>query len=154
MAHVLVINSSLSGENGQSTQLSQQFLASLPAGFTTETLDLVQDSFSHLTMTEIGAWMTPESDRTDEQKALAALSDNAIAQIQKADAIVIGVPMYNFGVPSQLKAYFDRLARAGVTFTYTETGPVGLLQDKPVFIFATRGGLYQGTPDGLTNSVC
>ena len=145
MAHVLVINSSLSGEKGQSTQLSQEFLASLPTGFTTETLDLVQDSYPHLTMTEIGAWMTPASDRTEEQKALAALSDDAIAQIQKADAIVIGVPMYNFGVPSQLKAYFDRLARAGITFKYTETGPVGLLQDKPVFIFATRGGLYQGT---------
>ncbi len=145
MAHVLVINSSLSGEKGQSTQLSQEFLASLPKGFTTETLDLVQDSYPHLTMTEIGAWMTPASDRTEEQKALAALSDDAIAQIQKADAIVIGVPMYNFGVPSQLKAYFDRLARAGITFKYTETGPVGLLQDKPVFIFATRGGLYQGT---------
>ena len=65
MAHVLVINSSLSGEKGQSTQLSQEFLASLPAGFTTETLDLVQDSYPHLTMTEIGAWMTPESDRSE-----------------------------------------------------------------------------------------
>ncbi|MBU2343966.1 MAG: NAD(P)H-dependent oxidoreductase, partial [Gammaproteobacteria bacterium] len=146
MAHVLVINSSISGDKGQSTQLSQQFLASLPAGFTTETLDLVQDSYPHLTMTEMAAWMTPESDRSDEQNALAALSDQAIAQIRKADAIVIGVPMYNFGVPSQLKAYFDRLARAGITFKYTESGPVGLLQDKPVFIFATRGGLYQGTP--------
>ena len=145
MKQILVINSSISGDKGQSTQLSQQFLASLPAGFSTETLDLVQDSYPHLTMAEMGAWMTPESDRSDEQKALAALSDNAIAQIQKADAIVIGVPMYNFGVPSQLKAYFDRLARAGITFKYTETGPVGLLQDKPVFIFATRGGLYQGT---------
>lgn len=145
MAHVLVINSSISGDKGQSTQLSHQFLASLPSGFSTETLDLVQDSYPHLTMAEMGAWMTPESDRSDEQKALAALSDNAIAQIQKADAIVIGVPMYNFGVPSQLKAYFDRLARAGITFKYTEAGPIGLLQDKPVFIFATRGGIYQGT---------
>lgn len=145
MAHVLVINSSISGDKGQSTQLSQQFLASLPSGFSTETLDLVQDSYPHLTMAEMAAWMTPESDRSDEQKALAALSDNAIAQIQKADAIVIGVPMYNFGVPSQLKAYFDRLARAGITFKYTETGPIGLLQDKPVFVFATRGGFYQGT---------
>lgn len=146
MANILVINSSLSGENGQSSQLSQQFLASLPADTQVDTLDLVQDSYPHLTMTEIGAWMTAESDRTDEQKALAALSDSAIAQIKKADAVVIGVPMYNFGVPSQLKAYFDRLARAGITFAYTENGPVGLLQDKPVFLFATRGGLYQGTP--------
>lgn len=145
MAHILVINSSISGDKGQSNQLSQQFLAALPAGTQVETVDLVEQSYPHLTMQEIGAWMTAEAERTDEQKALAALSDNAIAQVQKADAIVIGVPMYNFAVPSQLKAYFDRLARAGVTFKYTETGPVGLLQDKPVFIFATRGGLYQGT---------
>lgn len=146
MAHILVINSSLSGDKGQSTQLSQQFLASLPQGFTTQTLDLVQDSYPHLTMSEMAAWMTAESDRSAEQKTLAALSDNAIAQIEKADAIVVGLPMYNFGVPSQLKAYFDRLARAGITFKYTESGPVGLLKNKPVFIFATRGGLYQGTP--------
>ncbi|WP_337843629.1 NAD(P)H-dependent oxidoreductase [Rheinheimera sp.] len=146
MAHILVINSSISGDKGQSTQLSQQFLQQLPAGFSLETLDVAQDSYPHLAMAEIGAWMTPESDRTPEQKALAALSDNAIAQVKKADAIVIGVPMYNFGIPSQLKAYFDRLARAGITFKYTETGPVGLLDDKPVIVLATRGGLYQGTP--------
>ncbi|MFC4656391.1 FMN-dependent NADH-azoreductase [Rheinheimera marina] len=145
MAHILVINSSISGDKGQSTQLSQQFLQQLPAGFSLETLDVAQDSYPHLAMAEIGAWMTPESDRTPEQKALAALSDNAIAQVKKADAIVIGVPMYNFGIPSQLKAYFDRLARAGITFKYTETGPVGLLDDKPVIVLATRGGLYQGT---------
>ncbi|WP_337881446.1 NAD(P)H-dependent oxidoreductase [Rheinheimera sp.] len=145
MAHILVINSSISGDKGQSNQLSQQFLQQLPAGFSVDTLDVAQDSYPHLAMAEIGAWMTPESDRTPEQKALAALSDNAIAQVKKADAIVIGVPMYNFGIPSQLKAYFDRLARAGITFKYTETGPVGLLDDKPVIVLATRGGLYQGT---------
>ena len=68
-----------------------------------------------------------------------------IARIKAADVIVLGVPMYNFGVPSQLKALLDRVARAGITFKYTEQGPVGLLDDKPVVIFATRGGVYQGT---------
>jgi len=64
----------------------------------------------------------------------------------QADAIVLGVPMYNFGVPSQLKAYFDQIARAGVTFKYTETGPVGLLEDKPVYVLAARGGLHKDQP--------
>ena len=60
--------------------------------------------------------------------------------------MVLGLPMYNFGVPSQLKAYFDHIARAGVTFNYTEKGPVGQLTGKKVVVFATRGGLYAGTP--------
>lgn len=145
MATILVINSSISAEKGQSSQLAQQFLQQLPQEYRVETLDIAQNSYPHLTMAEMGAWMTPVSERTEEQQALAALSDEAIAQVKNADAIVIGVPMYNFGVPSQLKAYFDRLARAGITFQYTETGPVGLLADKPVIVLATRGGLYAGT---------
>jgi len=146
MATILVIHSSISGDKGKSSQLSQQFLDSLPAGHDIETLDLVEDSYPHLTMQEMAAWMTPEAERTAEQKALASLSDKAVAQVKRADAIVIGVPMYNFAVPSQLKTYFDRLARAGITFKYTEKGAVGLLDDKPVIILATRGGMYQGTP--------
>ena len=63
-----------------------------------------------------------------------------------ADVLVLGVPMYNFGAPSTLKAYFDRIARAGVTFRYTASGPEGLLTGKKAYIFATRGGLYAGTP--------
>jgi FMN-dependent NADH-azoreductase len=66
--------------------------------------------------------------------------------LKRADVIVLGLPMYNFGVPSTLKAYFDHIARAGVTFKYTEKGPVGLLTGKKAYVFATRGGLYLGTP--------
>jgi FMN-dependent NADH-azoreductase len=73
-------------------------------------------------------------------------SDALIAELKQADTLVLGLPMYNFGVPSQLKAYFDHVARAGVTFTYTEKGPVGLLTGKQAYVFAARGGLYQGTP--------
>ena len=69
-----------------------------------------------------------------------------IDELSRADVIVIGLPMYNFGVPSTLKAYFDHIARAGVTFRYTDKGPVGLLRGKKVFVFAARGGLYAGTP--------
>lgn len=145
MKNILVVHSSISGEQGQSNQLIEQFVQQLPAGIHRTDLDLVALAQPHLTMTEIGAWMTPAAERSPEQQALAALSDDAIAAVTAADVILIGVPMYNFGVPSQLKAWLDRLARAGITFKYTEQGPVGLLADKPVVFFATRGGLYQGT---------
>ncbi|MGH8764912.1 MAG: FMN-dependent NADH-azoreductase, partial [Burkholderiales bacterium] len=72
--------------------------------------------------------------------------DGLIDELRRADTIVLGLPMYNFGVPSTLKAYFDHIARAGVTFRYTETGPVGLLTGKKAYVLATRGGLYAGTP--------
>ena len=75
-----------------------------------------------------------------------AYSDTLIDELKQADVIVFGLPMYNFGVPSQLKAYFDHIARAGVTFKYTDKGPVGLLTGKKVYVFAARGGLYAGTP--------
>lgn len=146
MKKVLVVQSSVSGEKGQSAQLIEQFIAQLPAGFSRQDLDLVSAAWPHLTMAEMAAWMTPADERTPAQTALAALSDDAIAQVQSADVILVGVPMYNFGVPSQLKAWFDRLARAGITFKYTAEGPVGLLADKPVVLFATRGGLYKDLP--------
>ncbi len=147
MKQVLVINSSISGDKGHSVQLAQQFLAQLPQGsFSIDTLDLHSTPLPHLEMAEIAAWMTPAGQRSAEQQQLAAVSDDIIARVQAADVIVLGVPMYNFGIPSQLKALLDRIARAGITFKYTEQGPVGLLEDKPVVVFATRGGLYQGTP--------
>ena len=73
-------------------------------------------------------------------------TDTLIDELKQADVIVLGLPMYNFGVPSQLKSYFDHIARAGVTFKYTEKGPVGQLTGKKVYVFAARGGLYAGTP--------
>jgi FMN-dependent NADH-azoreductase len=77
---------------------------------------------------------------------VAQYSENLIEEIKQADVIVLGLPMYNFGVPSQLKAYFDHIARAGLTFRYTAQGPVGLLGGKKVYVFAARGGLYAGSP--------
>lgn len=146
MRNILVVNSSISGEKGQSSQLINNFVSALPATAQVQELDLNQAGLTHLTMPEIAAWMTPEGDRTAEQQQLAAVSDGLIAQVKAADVILIGVPMYNFGVPSQLKAWFDRIARAGVTFKYTDKGPVGLLDDKPVVFFLTRGGLYKDLP--------
>jgi FMN-dependent NADH-azoreductase len=146
MKQILVINSSINGDKGHSAQLAQQFIAQLPqGGFKLDTLDLNITPVPHLEMAEMAAWMTPAEQRSSAQHQLAAISDDIIARIKAADVIIVGVPMYNFGVPSQLKALLDRVARAGVTFKYTEQGPVGLLDDKPVVIFATRGGVYQGT---------
>ena len=146
MKEVLVITSSISGDNGHSTTLSKAFIAKLGNDINLTEIDINAARMPHLMMTELAAWMTPASDRTAEQQQLASYSDKLIEQVQTADVIVLGVPMYNFGIPSQLKSLLDRLARAGVTFKYTENGPVGLLADKPVIILATRGGLYQGTP--------
>lgn len=146
MKQIFLINSSINGDKGHSVQLAQQFLTELPAGsFNLDTLDLNITPVPHLEMAEIAAWMTTAEQRSVEQQQLAAMSDDIIARIKAADVIILGVPMYNFGVPSQLKALLDRVARAGITFKYTEQGPVGLLEDKPVVIFATRGGVYQGT---------
>lgn len=148
MKNVLVINSSLNQEKGNSNKLSQKLIERLQsAGHTSiNQRNLADTDLPHLTVEEMTAWGTAASARTVEQTKLAALSDTFINEIQQADAIVIGMPMYNFGVPSTFKAWIDRVARAGITFKYTETGPQGLLTDKKVYILAARGGIYAGTP--------
>lgn len=149
MSTLLQINSSLFGENGNSSQLSQEFVASWQAQHPTSEIivrDFAKEDVPHLNAERVQALFTPAEKRTAEQQAVVDYSDKLIAEIQKADAVVIGVPLYNFGVPSTLKAYFDHIARAGVTFKYTETGPVGLLTDKPVYVIATRGGVHKGQP--------
>ena len=100
----------------------------------------------HLDAERFGAFIAKPEDRSATQREVVAYSDELIGELRRADVIVLGLPMYNFGVPSQLKAYFDHIARAGVTFRYTERGPVGLLSGKKAYVFATRGGVYAGTP--------
>jgi len=147
MSTLLQINSSLFSDNGNSSTLSNEFvqnwLAKHPEGQVV-VRDLAKNPIPHLDANIVSAFFTPAENRSAEQQAIVEFSDTLIAEIQTADAIVIGVPLYNFGVPSTLKAYFDQLARAGVTFKYTETGPVGLLNDKPVYIIAARGGFHVG----------
>lgn len=108
--------------------------------------DLTGEPVPHLSETTLNAFFTPPEQRDPSLQAAARLSDELIAEIQGADVIVIGVPMYNFGIPSTLKAYFDHIARAGITFRYTANGPEGLLQGKRAIILAARGGKYSGTP--------
>lgn len=149
MATLLQVNSSLFGNNGNSSLLSQEFVQHWKAQNPTGEVvlrDFAKEDIPHLDATRVQALFTPAENRTPEQQAVVDYSDKIIAEIKAADVIVIGVPLYNFGIPSTLKAYFDHIARAGVTFKYTETGPVGLLENKPVYIIATRGGVHKGQP--------
>lgn len=146
MSKLLHIKASVFGDDGQSSQLAAHYIGQWQQRTPNNEVvvrDLIGDGVPHLDGAVVGAFFTPQEQRSDEQQAIVARSDRLIQEIRDADEIVLGLPLYNFGVPSQMKAYFDHLARAGVTFKYTETGPVGLIDDKPVRIFATRGGLYK-----------
>jgi FMN-dependent NADH-azoreductase len=100
----------------------------------------------HLDAGRFGAFLAKPGDRTAAQQAVVAHSDVLIAELKRADVVVLGLPMYNFGLPSTLKAYFDHIARTGETFRYTDKGSVGLVTGKEVYVFTARGGLYDGTP--------
>jgi len=149
MKTLLQIKSSLFSDGGQSSRLAARYIAQWQAANhrgQVITRDLAKDPVPHLTAERFGAFLAKPEDRTLAQAADAAYSDGLIDELKRADVIVLGLPMYNFGVPSSLKAYFDHVARAGVTFRYTEKGPVGLLTGKQAIVIATRGGLYAGTP--------
>jgi FMN-dependent NADH-azoreductase len=149
MKTLLQIQSSLFNGSGQSSTLSREFVEAWSAahpGSRVIKRDLAADPVPHLTAERFQAFLAAPAARTPEQQAIAGYSDALIEELRAADVIVIGLPMYNFGVPSTLKAYFDHVARAGITFRYTEKGPQGLLTGKKVYVFATRGGLYEGSP--------
>jgi FMN-dependent NADH-azoreductase len=144
---ILQINTSLFSAGGESSRLADQLVASLREqnpGAELVVRDLVKDPVPHLDADRFAAFTA--KDRTAEQQTVVAYSDALIGELRRADTLVLGLPMYNFGVSSQLKAYFDHIARAGVTFKYTDKGAVGLLTGKKAYVLATRGGLYAGTP--------
>ena len=93
----------------------------------------------------VNANFTPADTRTEAQTATLALSDSLVGELQAADTVVIGVPIYNFGVPAALKAWIDQVARAGVTFKYTEQGPRGLLEGKRAIVVIASGGTKSGS---------
>ncbi|WP_374475576.1 FMN-dependent NADH-azoreductase [Zoogloea sp.] len=149
MTTLLKINASLFSTQGQSSQLAERFVAARLAAtpdLKVISRDLGAAPVPHLDAARFLSFLAKPEERSAEQQAVVAYSDALIEEIRQADEIVIGLPMYNFGVPSTLKAWFDHIARAGVTFRYTATGPEGLLTGKKVTIFAARGGLYAGTP--------
>ncbi|MFB9869117.1 FMN-dependent NADH-azoreductase [Vreelandella sulfidaeris] len=143
----LVITSSILADNGQSNALANYFVdqANQRSNVTVTQRDVVKNALPHLDIAELGAWQTAAAERSEEQKALAVHSDEMLAELRANDVLVIAVPMYNLGIPSQLKAWFDRVLRAGETFRYTENGPQGLVEGKRAIILAARGGMYAGT---------
>ena len=145
--NILQINSSVRGDASASTRLANSIVARLKTLAPDATLS-VRETGQQPILDEaaLGALFTPAEQRTPEQAARVAIDDATIAEVQAADVIVIGVPMYNFGVPVQLKAWIDAIAKAGVTFRYTANGPEGLLKGKKVYLALARGGLYKDTP--------
>jgi len=147
---ILQINASARREGANSTKVAnrvtERLLAANP-GATVTVRDLAAEPLPVLDEAGLGALFTPAEQRSAEQAALAARFDAAIAELQAHDTLVLGVAMYNFGVTVQLKSWIDAIARAGVTFKYTETGPVGLVEGKTVYAACARGGLYRGTPN-------
>jgi FMN-dependent NADH-azoreductase len=148
MTTLLQINASIHADHGQSSQLATKFVQAFANRHPDARIvvrDLASDTVPHLSAERFAAFLSKPGERSAAQSDVVAYSDTLIGELKQADVIVLGLPMYNFGVPSQLKAYFDHIARAGETFRYTATGPVGLLTGKKVYVFAARGGLYAGT---------
>jgi len=148
MTTLLQLNSSIFSSGGQSSQLANEFVTTWHANNPDAQIkirDLANDPLPHLDAQRVSAFFTQPDARNPEQQVFIDESDALINEIKQSEIIVIGLPMYNFGIPSTLKAYFDQIARAGVTFRYTENGPEGLLRGKKVYIFAARGGIYAGT---------
>ena len=150
MSTLLYVRTSLYGAQGASSQLAERFVAEWrvrnPGGHVI-TRDLAADPAPHLTAERFQAFNTRPEERTAEHQSVVDYSDALIDELRVADTIVLAVPMYNFGVPSTLRTYFDHVARAGVTFRYTSAGPEGLLTGRRAYVFVTRGGIYGGEHD-------
>jgi FMN-dependent NADH-azoreductase len=136
----LQINTSIFGAGGQSTQLADRFASGLGGELVVR--DLAKDPVPHLDAQRFGAFLAKPEARSPAQRAVVEYSDQLIGELRDADTVVLALPMYNFGVPSTLRAYFDHIARAGVTFKYTEKGAIGLLTGKRAYVFVARGGMY------------
>lgn len=148
--NILQINSSARAAASHSTGLAKLLVERLQrqhpdARLTVRDLGLTPQPM--LDEKALQALFTPAAQRTSEQAARVALDDALIAEIQGAEIVVLGVPMYNFGVPAQLKNWIDAIARVQVTFRYTDQGAQGLLQGKKVYVALTRGGIYRDTPN-------
>ncbi len=142
---LLHIDSSILGEHSVSRQLTKDTVAqwvSNHPGTTVEYLDLAVDTPSHLSADSLGFRAPAGAELTDVQKRENVISEALVTQFLAADVIVVGAPLYNFSIPSQLKSWVDRIAQVGRTFKYTETGPQGLAGGKTVIVASTRGGLY------------
>ena len=146
MKNVLRVTTGLFEESSVTSILMEELLVQLQAGG--ENFQIVERNFRenpvpHLDADWLQALSTPAADRSEEQQTKVNYSDSLIAEIQAADTLVIALPMYNFSVPSMLKAWIDHISRAGVTFKYTTAGAEGLLQDKKVYLVSAMGGVHE-----------
>lgn len=147
--NILQINTSARSTGAQSSALADAVVARLRERHPDAVLtlrDLARTPHPELDEAALQALFTPDSGRSPAQQARVALDDTLIAELQAADVLVLGVPMYNLGVPVQLKNWIDAVSRARVTFRYTEHGAEGLLTGKRVVVALTRGGRYRDTP--------
>ncbi len=149
MQQILVIQSSAR----QAGSLSREYTANLVARLQAQhpearvvTRDLAAQTLPHLDEILLNGWMKPVDQQTDAERAASDRSNELVDELLASDVVVIGSPMYNFGITSTLKAWFDHVLLAGRTFKYTETGPVGLTPDRKVFVVTSRGGRHQGMP--------
>ena len=151
MSNVLVIQSSILGAYSQSTKLLDTFSVEWKQKHPADNIvvrDLAADTLPVLDG-EIIAALGGNGELNERQKAAAELSLKLIDEIKAADYVVVAVPMYNFGIPVQLKTWFDMICRAGITFSYSETGPQGHLTGKKVLVVTTTGGAHRNTATDL-----
>lgn len=145
MTTILRLDSSARRTGSASRELASRLIDRLTGDTVVIARDLA-DGVPLLGESTLAAMWTPPADRTDDHRAELAVADAYIDELMTADAIVIGMPIYNFGPPAALKAWADLVARAGTTFRYTEHGPEGLIADKPVFVVVASGGVPVGSP--------
>jgi FMN-dependent NADH-azoreductase len=152
MSKLLHIDSSILGSNSVSRQLTAQIVASWRAAHPATDvsyLDLAVQTPGHFSADAMGCRLPPSSAQlTDAQKRENALSEALVSQFLASDVVVIGAPLYNFSIPTQLKAWIDRIAQVGRTFTYTDKGPIGLAGGKTVIVASARGGVYSTSDAG------
>jgi FMN-dependent NADH-azoreductase len=145
MTSLLLVTSSLFGTASESRQIALEFVAALrdqKMGMRIIERDLAPTRMPHLSNATLTALATPAEQRSSAQRDAVAFADTLIEEVEAAETIVLAVPMYNFTIPSTLKAWLDHIARAGRTFRYTAAGPEGLLRGKKVFVVTGRGGVY------------
>lgn len=145
MENILQITSSINGENSFSTKLSVAIsdkITAVNSGASIRKYDLNRQPLPYLTDAHFAAFLAAPEARTERQTADVRYSDEAISELMWADAVILGVPLYNFSIPAPLKSWIDHIVRAGITFRYTPNGPEGLVKNKRVFLALSSGGIY------------
>ncbi|MEX5608489.1 FMN-dependent NADH-azoreductase [Pseudomonas protegens] len=148
MSRVLIIESSARQQDSVSRQLTQTFIQQWQAAHPSDSItvrDLARNPVPHLDANLLGGWMKPAEQRSAAEQDSLQRSNELTEELLAADVLVMAAPMYNFAIPSTLKAWLDHVLRAGVTFKYTDTGPQGLLTGKRAYVLTARGGIYAGS---------